>query len=76
MWDRTSTRIATDYLRPYLPVYYYTRVYIYINIYDIPNNNMRGDDIIILVLSLLYSFALYSYPYNIIIIVRREISHR
>lgn len=46
----------------------------------IPNNNMRGDDIIILVilLLLLYSFAyvLYSYLHNIIIIVHRSTTAR
>lgn len=51
MCDRTSTRIATAYLRPSTRILY-PRIY----------NNMRGDDIILL---LLYSFtyALYIRAY-------------
>jgi len=56
MCDRTSTRIATAYLRPSNRILY-SRIY----------NNMRDDDItILLLLLLLYSFAyaLYIRVYN------------
>lgn len=50
MCDRTSTRIATAYLRPSTRILY-SRIY----------NNMRGDDIILLLYS--FTYALYIRAY-------------